>query len=237
MTSEPQNLRFWNRKKRRFLTLRKLRGKKNQGKKKEITIFEIRKAKPGERRGGHDPQSHWPPEPYQTAEYPVVPESTASPPARRPTGFAPIAQTLAHTRSALIAPAQAPHATHLRLTTDPVPEQLAACIQEIATEFGDTRHLRSNLTHALRLLRASGLPESVFVVRLYDARAITKDRRVSTLAAGAGQSVLNPMAYFWTVVRDQLGLTGSEATSMSDASGDPTNRGRGEEWTNGHIDP
>lgn len=74
--------------------------------------------------------------------------------------------------------------------------QVAVAVTEIAQEFGDVRHLGANCTQAMRLWEASGRGESTFVSALYEARAITKQQ----------PRVGNRMSYFWTVVRDLVGL-------------------------------
>lgn len=74
--------------------------------------------------------------------------------------------------------------------------QVAVAVTEIAQEFGDLRHLGANCTQAMHLWESSGCSESALVSALYEARAITKQQpRVS-----------NRMSYFWTVVRDLVGL-------------------------------
>lgn len=169
------------------------------------------------------PQQSLQTEPYHTIQRQIAPAFSVSPHRRGQAGFAAIGQML--TQSVLVNQARAPVSSCRRPSVDPVSDQLASCIQDICNEFGDTQHLRSNLTQAQRLLRQSGLLEAAFVVRLYDARAITKDRRFSP--AGGSHGVIKPMAYFWTVVRDQLALSGSR--SVPDALDGPMEQGRGDE--------
>src|SRR4029077_549270 len=107
------------------------------------------------------------------------------------------------------------------LTT--VSEELAACVGEIAQEFNDTKHRRSNLTQARHLLTSSHLPEAAFITHLYEARAITKDRHLNP-AASTQRHLQNPMAYFWIVARDLLGLESpsAEANTSPDTPERPT---------------
>lgn len=78
--------------------------------------------------------------------------------------------------------------------------QIIAVITEISQEFGDHHHLRSNFTQAMRVWEASGRGEAVFVGTLFEARSITRQQpRVS-----------HRMPYFWSVLRDLLGLRPQE---------------------------
>jgi hypothetical protein len=141
--------------------------------------------------------------------------------------FTSVGRTLA-ARTGLVIPPPASH------TGASASERLRACIAEIAQEFGDSRQLRSNLTQALHLLHQSGLSEPLFVSRLYESRAITKDRR--TFGSGKA-TVSKPMAYFWTVVRDEVGIHpgNTQAMSSPDMPNGPQKRERGEKGINGRV--
>jgi Helix-turn-helix domain len=116
-----------------------------------------------------------------------------------------------------------------------VSDQLRACVIDIAQEFGDSRHLRSNLTQALHLLQQSGLSESLFIGRLYDSRAITKDRR--TFPSGT-TSISKPMAYFWSVVRDEMGVHSprQQVVGMQSPADAPNKGGTWEKSINAPLD-
>ena len=90
-------------------------------------------------------------------------------------------------------------------TPTPYIEQL---LTDWSSELHDAEHTRSNITRAMRLYRASGLPEESFVAKLYEARSITKQRgNISKDAQGDGLPGLkNKMPYYFAVLRDLLGL-------------------------------
>jgi hypothetical protein len=116
-----------------------------------------------------------------------------------------------------------------------VSDQLRACVTDIAQEFGDSRHLRSNLTQALHLLEQSGLSESLYVSRLYESRAITKDRR--RFPSGTA-SISKPMAYFWSVVRDEMGIQSpsQQIAGMQSPADGPDKGGTGEKGVSAPLD-
>ena len=86
--------------------------------------------------------------------------------------------------------------------------EIEAQIQRLSDEFHDGDHVKPNVGQAVRLWRASGLDEAAFADRLLEARSITKRRVVHKPADGEpGQLGLrNKMPYFFTVLRDLLGL-------------------------------
>jgi len=90
----------------------------------------------------------------------------------------------------------------------------------------------------MRLFQESALPESVFVARLFEARAIVNDQRTTHARIGTGAYIHKPMPYFFSVVNDLLGFkeAESEAESPSDLTDRSTRRERGERWTNGQSD-
>jgi hypothetical protein len=81
--------------------------------------------------------------------------------------------------------------------------QLEAAIAEITEEFHDTGHLRSNLNVARRLMDAARVPETAFLVRLYEARAITRQQ---ALFPGRGSTPRRKVPYMFAVLRDLLDL-------------------------------
>lgn len=81
--------------------------------------------------------------------------------------------------------------------------RLEAATYEIAQEFGDMSHLRSNLRKIHELLERSALPETAFLVRLYEARAITRQQ---TMLPGRAASPRKKVPYMFTVLSDLLGL-------------------------------
>jgi Helix-turn-helix domain len=85
--------------------------------------------------------------------------------------------------------------------TEP-PLQIRATIRQLTDEFGDGSHRASNVTRVARLFSSSQMDGSVFVSLLYEARAITKDRARDAI-------MRRPMAYYFSVLEDLLGLRGS----------------------------
>jgi hypothetical protein len=86
--------------------------------------------------------------------------------------------------------------------------EIESQIQRLSDEFHDGDHAKSNIGQAVRLWHASGLDEADFADRLREARSITKCRVVHKPADGElGELGLrNKMPYFFTVLRDLLGL-------------------------------
>jgi hypothetical protein len=89
-----------------------------------------------------------------------------------------------------------------------IQRDIEAQIQRLSDEFHDGDHVKPNIGQAVRLWRASGLDEVAFADRLLEARSITKRRVVNKPADGElGELGLrNKMPYFFTVLRDLLGL-------------------------------
>jgi hypothetical protein len=134
-------------------------------------------------------------------------------------------------------------AAHPELVYDPrsdpkqrtISPQLAACVTDISHCFGDAHHLRSNLTRAIRLQNQQQLLEAVFVAKLYEARAITRDRQVSQ-RGGPSKPISKPMAYFWQVVEDVLGTRHITPDVVPDIAGAATRQGRRPRWSDGQED-
>jgi len=77
-----------------------------------------------------------------------------------------------------------------------IPDSLKVTIDEISSEFGEKRNLRSNLTHVVRILQRSGKSPQNFTSYLYEARSITKQQG----------SVKKQMPYFFRVLEDVVGI-------------------------------
>ena len=77
-----------------------------------------------------------------------------------------------------------------------IPDSLKVTIDEISSEFGEKRNVRSNLTHVVRILQRSGKSPQNFTSYLYEARSITKQQG----------SVKKQMPYFFRVLEDIVGI-------------------------------
>ncbi len=77
-----------------------------------------------------------------------------------------------------------------------IPDPIKAAVQEISTEFGEQRSVRSNITHAARVWKESKKGESSFTSALYEAKSITKQQG----------SVKKKMPYFFSVLEDITGV-------------------------------
>jgi phage replication O-like protein O len=77
-----------------------------------------------------------------------------------------------------------------------IPDSIKVTIDEISSEFGEKRNLRSNLTHVVRILQRSGKSPQNFTSYLYEARSITKQQG----------SVKKQMPYFFRVLEDIVGI-------------------------------
>jgi predicted transcriptional regulator len=83
-------------------------------------------------------------------------------------------------------------------------QALQVFIEDISAEFGDSKHLWSNLTQARNLMAESGLAEPSFIQRAYEAAALTRES--VQLGADNGRPVQNRMAYFFRTLKHSLGL-------------------------------
>jgi len=77
-----------------------------------------------------------------------------------------------------------------------IPDSIKVTIDEISSEFGEKRNVRSNLTHVVRILQRSGKSPQNFTSYLYEARSITKQQG----------SVKKQMPYFFRVLEDIVGI-------------------------------
>lgn len=71
---------------------------------------------------------------------------------------------------------------------------LRSYIADVARELGDRASLTASTTRALNLYRRSGCTRAAFISHLFEARAITKQSRIS-----------QPFPYFFAVLSDLLG--------------------------------
>jgi hypothetical protein len=96
---------------------------------------------------------------------------------------------------------------------------LLTFVQDFSREFNDRAPLKTSVTRAYNLLRASGLAREAFIDLLYQARALTKERSASIRSRAGddnhGLPVKAKMAYFFAVLEDLLGL--KEEYTASDA--------------------
>ena len=78
---------------------------------------------------------------------------------------------------------------------------------DLSFKLSDVEHTRSNITHAMNLLRTTGLDEDALVGKLYEAASITRQQGNVRKRAGPGNvGVINRAPYFWAVVADLLGM-------------------------------
>jgi hypothetical protein len=82
---------------------------------------------------------------------------------------------------------------------------LEITIETCSTEFGDIEHLRSNITRAYNLWRATELNEDELVGKIHEARRTTKQR----ISLSAIEDRDKKMPYFFAVLEDVLGLKDS----------------------------
>jgi len=91
---------------------------------------------------------------------------------------------------------------------------LLAYITDFARELNDRASLKTSTTRAVHLLQRSGLPREAFIQRLYEARALTKERSASIRATTRDPNVPVPvkakMAYFFACLERLLGFREDE---------------------------
>ncbi len=91
-------------------------------------------------------------------------------------------------------------------------DYLDAIITDFSNEFHDEHHLPSNLSQARNLLQASGLAEDTFVqYKVYPARSIVREQGNVRKYQGEGSTLRNKMPYFFSCLRDLLGMREDEA--------------------------
>lgn len=81
---------------------------------------------------------------------------------------------------------------------------MQAVVTDLSTQLHDVEHARANVTRAMKMFRASKLPEKKFVGMLYQARDITRSRGNIRKVSEQEQSLKNRMPYFFAVVQDLL---------------------------------
>ena len=88
-----------------------------------------------------------------------------------------------------------------------LPPYLEDLIDRYSHELHDEEHLPQNRGQAARLWRSSGRSEAAFGQVLIEAKAITLERDIRKRATVGGEfGVRNKMPYYFTVLRDLLGL-------------------------------
>jgi hypothetical protein len=81
-------------------------------------------------------------------------------------------------------------------------------IDRYSAELHDEEHLPQNRGQVARLWRSSGRSEAAFGQVLIEAKAITLERDIKKRAKVGGEyGVRNKMPYYFTVLRDLLGIT------------------------------
>jgi len=103
---------------------------------------------------------------------------------RQSKGFQPIADVIQE------------KASSGKINAKDIPEQIRITIDEVSREFGDRRNFRSNLTHLVGVIKASGKNPERFTSYLYEARSITKQQK----------NVKKRMPYFFSVLEDISGV-------------------------------
>jgi hypothetical protein len=162
-----------------------------------------------------------------TAEKPKQPQTPQQPlqPAHAPSATRPrsgklssLSEILTRRKKHSTIQSQLAHAA-----VNPIPNQIVAYIAEIALEMGDSTKARSNLTYAMRLRTQTGCDPTRFAGILLEALAITRNRRKLQGVQPAIPELRRPMAYFWKVVRDLLGILPTQiepkpSSALSDAT-------------------
>src|SRR4051812_39095802 len=92
-------------------------------------------------------------------------------------------------------------ASSAKISVKDIPEQIKITIDEISREFGDKRNFRSNLTHLIGIIKASGKNPEWFTSYLYEAKSITKQQG----------NVKKKMPYFFSVLEDISGVKASKS--------------------------
>ncbi|MEZ4530526.1 MAG: hypothetical protein R2855_05785 [Thermomicrobiales bacterium] len=80
-------------------------------------------------------------------------------------------------------------------------QAIGSVIERFAQELGDQAPTRSSVSRAMNLFEQSGAGRDGFVDLLFQARASTKEMRNSVK-----NRPQKPMAYFFSVVEERLGL-------------------------------
>jgi len=136
----------------------------------------------------------------QTSE--MAPE-TGVPPATRPKGRPTTSRGAQGPKRAAGTPSGSP----VRGRPPKLSPYLEDLVDRYSQELHDEDHQPQNRGQAARLWRASGRSEAAFGQAVTEAKAITLERDVKKRAKVGGDiGVRNKMPYFFTVLRDVLGL-------------------------------
>lgn len=87
-------------------------------------------------------------------------------------------------------------------------DTIRAILEDVARELGDEASLAATVSRALAMYRESGLDLDTFCDRLYQARAVTKERSAAIQKKRSGDnpwSSKNKMPYMFSVLSDLLG--------------------------------
>jgi hypothetical protein len=91
-------------------------------------------------------------------------------------------------------------------------------LADFRREFNDQATLKQSVSRAYNLMQRSNLEMSTFTSRMYEARAITKERSASITSVLSGNTSLsakNKMAYWFSVLEDLCDLKPADATQSS----------------------
>jgi len=91
-------------------------------------------------------------------------------------------------------------------------------LADFRREFNDQATLKQSVSRAYNLMQRSNLEIGTFTSRMYEARAITKERSASITSVLSGNTSLsakNKMAYWFSVLEDLCGLKPADATQSS----------------------
>jgi hypothetical protein len=91
-------------------------------------------------------------------------------------------------------------------------------LSDFRREFNDQATLKQSVSRCYNLLQRSDLEIGTFVSRMYEARAITKERSASitTILSGSSSiSAKNKMAYWFSVLEDLCGIKPMDASQSS----------------------
>ena len=91
-------------------------------------------------------------------------------------------------------------------------------LTDFRREFNDQATLKQSVSRCYNLLQRSDLEISTFTSRMYEARAITKERSASITSVLAGSTSLSAkhkMAYWFSVLEDLCGLKPNDSAQSS----------------------
>jgi phage replication O-like protein O len=91
-------------------------------------------------------------------------------------------------------------------------------LSDFRREFNDQATLKQSVSRAYNLMQRSHLDMSTFISRMYEARAITKERSASITSVLAGStsfSAKHKMAYWFSVLEDLCGLKPNDPAQSS----------------------